>query len=122
MIEPAHLVGTGGAIGALCRYFVGQWLAHDRFPFATLTVNAVGSFALGLVTFGAIGSDVFLLIGVGACGSFTTYSSFSVETIRLWETGDRLRAGLYAGGTLCLCVTAAATAGMLVTLLGGQLR
>ena len=118
MIEPAHLVGTGGALGALCRYLVGRWLANDRFPFATLGVNVAGSFALGLLTFGSIGSDVFLLIGVGACGSFTTYSSFSVETVRFWETGDRLRAGLYAGGTLCLCLIAAVTAGVLITVLG----
>lgn len=119
MIEPAHLVGTGGAIGAVCRYAVGQWLAHDRFPFATLGVNVVGSFVLGLVMFAPVNTEVFLLIGVGACGSFTTYSSFSVQTVRLWETGDRLRASLYAGGTLCLCVAAAGTAGFLVTTLSG---
>ena len=119
MVEPAHLVGTGGAIGAICRYVVGQWLANDRFPFGTLAVNVGGSFALGLVTFASLGGEVILLVGTGACGSFTTYSSFSTETVRLWETGDRLRASLYAGGTLCLCVAAAGTAGVLITTLSG---
>lgn len=114
MVEPAHLLGTGGAIGAVCRYAVGQWLAHDRFPFATLAVNVVGSFVLGLVTFAGLSNEVVLFVGVGACGSFTTYSSFSFETVRLWEAGDRLRASIYALGTLGLCVVAAAVAAGIV--------
>jgi CrcB protein len=117
MIEPAHLVGTGGAIGAVLRDVVSQLVSHDRFPFATLTVNVLGSFLLGLVTFAGIGTDAMLLVGVGLCGSFTTYSSFSFETVRLWETGDRLRATLYAVGTLGLCLAAAGSAALLVTLL-----
>lgn len=89
-LEPAHLVGTGGAIGAVLRHFVGLWIRHDRFPFGTLSVNVGGSFVLGLVTFAGITNEVALLVGIGACGSFTTYSSFSFETVRLWETGDQL--------------------------------
>lgn len=106
-MEPAHLLGTGGAIGAILRYAVGLWLAHGRFPFGTLTVNVIGSFVLGLVTFAGSSSEVMLFIGLGACGSFTTYSSFSFQTIRIWETGDRLRAAIYAAGTLVLCLLSA---------------
>lgn len=109
-MEPAHLVGTGGAVGAVCRHYVGVWLQHDRFPFGTLGVNVGGSFILGLVTFLGLPTDAALLVGTGACGSFTTYSSFSFETVRLWETGDRFRAALYAGGTLGLCLSAVALA------------
>lgn len=105
-IEPAHVVGTGGAIGAVLRYLVGRSVPSDRFPFATLTVNVLGSFALGLLTFGGASNDLFLLLGLGVCGSFTTYSSFSVETVRLWETGSPLRAVIYAGGTLLACLVA----------------
>ncbi len=112
-MEPAHLVGTGGAIGAVLRYGVGQYVSNERFPFATLTVNVLGSFLLGLITFAGAGSDTLLLVGVGICGSFTTYSSFSVETVRLWETGSRLRASIYALGTLGSCLLAVA-AGWLV--------
>lgn len=116
-MQPAHLVGTGGAIGAVCRHYVGVWLQHDRFPFSTLSVNVVGSFVLGLVFFIGLPNDTALLVGTGACGSFTTYSSFSFETVRLWETGNRMRAIIYAGGTLALCLGAAALAagiGMIV--------
>lgn len=119
MVAPAHLLGTGGAIGAVCRYAVGQWLAHDRFPFATLAVNVTGSFLLGVVTFAGVSNDAVLFVGVGACGSFTTYSSFSFQTVRLWETGDRLRASIYALGTVALCLVAAGLAGLLVTVLNG---
>lgn len=86
-IDPAHLVGTGGALGALARYYVGQAVDREGFPVGTLTVNVVGSFVLGLVTFLAPGESVALLVGVGACGSFTTFSSFSFDTVRLWENG-----------------------------------
>lgn len=117
MIEPGHLVGTGGAIGAILRHYVGVWLGHERFPFGTFSVNVGGSFVLGLVTFAGLSTDVALLVGAGACGSFTTYSSFSFETIRLWETGDRLRAVIYAGGTFGVCVGAAVLGAGLVILL-----
>lgn len=50
-MEPAHLLGTGGALGAVLRYAIEQWLVYDWFPFATLLVNVVGSVALGLLTF-----------------------------------------------------------------------
>lgn len=116
-MEPAHLLGTGGAIGAVLRYAVGQWLAHERFPFATLVVNVVGSFVLGLVTFAGSSNEVMLFVGVGMCGSFTTYSSFSFETVRLWETGDRLRASIYAIGTFGLCLAAGALAASLIMIL-----
>lgn len=115
-MEPAHLLGTGGAIGAVLRYAVGQWLAHDRFPFATLTVNALGSFVLGLLVFAGVNSEVMLFLGVGACGSFTTYSSFSFQTVRLWETGDRLRATIYALGTLVVCLVGVGVAAGTVSL------
>lgn len=115
-MEPAHLLGAGGAIGAVLRYLVGQRLVHQRFPLATLVINVVGSFVLGLVTFAAASNEVVLFIGTGVCGSFTTYSSFSFETVRLWETGDRARALIYALGTFGLCAAAAVLAAALVTI------
>ncbi|WP_224447835.1 fluoride efflux transporter CrcB [Haloprofundus salilacus] len=91
-LEPAHLVGTGGAIGALLRYAVGQLVDDGSFPLSTLTVNVLGSFVLGVVTFAGVGDSALLLVGTGACGSFTTFSSFSFETVRLWEMDEKRRA------------------------------
>lgn len=106
-MEPAHLLGTCGAIGAVLRYTIGQLLTHDRFPFSILTVNIAGSFVLGLIVFAGLSSEIALFVGTGVCGSFTTYSSFSVQTVRMWETGERVRASIYALGTLGLCLAAA---------------
>jgi len=99
-LDPAHVVGTGGAVGALLRYYVSERVDVDAFPLGTLTVNVLGSFALGLVTFAGAGNDLALFLGTGACGSFTTFSSFSFETFRLWETGERARAAANALGNL----------------------
>lgn len=96
MIDPAYLVGIGGAIGAVCRYLVGEAVSSESFPFGTLTVNVLGSFVLGFVTFLGVGDDVLLLVGTGACGSFTTFSSFSFDTVRLWEEGTPDRSIAYA--------------------------
>ncbi len=77
------LVGVGGALGATARYTAGQTLRTDaRIPLTTLLVNIVGSFVFGLVAFGlGESNETFLLVGVGACGAFTTFSSFSYETV-----------------------------------------
>jgi CrcB protein len=105
-IEPAHLVGTGGAIGALCRHYLAGAVQRETFPLGTFTVNVVGSFVLGLLTFAGVAGNAALLVGVGACGSFTTFSSFSVGTVRLWEDGYVALAVLNAVGTL-VCALAA---------------
>ncbi|MDZ7701412.1 MAG: CrcB family protein [Halobacteriales archaeon] len=99
-LDPAQLVGLGGAAGAVLRYGVSRALAGRAFPVATLAVNAVGSFALALVTFANAGDAVLLAVGTGACGSFTTFSSFAFETVRLWEGGDRRLAAVNALGNL----------------------
>ena len=118
MIDPAHLLGTGGALGAVLRYGADRWIPHDRFPFSTALVNIVGSFVLALVVFADLHPPISLFVGSGACGAFTTYSSFSVQTVRLWETGDRLRAVIYAVGSLGTCMIAAGLAAMLVAFVG----
>ena len=113
--EPAHLVGTGGAIGAICRHLVYQRLTWETFPIATLTVNTVGSFVFALVAFGDTGASAFHLIGIGACGAFTTFSSFSVETVQLWERGQRRRAAFNAGINLASALAGIALAWLLIS-------
>lgn len=117
MILPAPLlVGLGGAVGATLRYAVGQALADDdtAVPAATLAVNTLGTFALGLLTFAGVGDGALLLFGTGTCGAFTTFSSFSVETVQAWEGGERGVAVGYALGTLVLAAVALGVAWLLV--------
>lgn len=93
-------IAAGGATGACLRYFVTSSvdsLFGKHMPFGTLTVNVVGSFALALL-YGFIerhdlsDSPYRALIGVGLLGAFTTFSTFSVETLTLLENGLWLKA------------------------------
>ncbi|MFW5896107.1 MAG: fluoride efflux transporter CrcB [archaeon] len=92
-MNPASLVGLGGALGAVARHAV--YLAVKRgadVPRGTLTVNVVGSFVLGWLTFSGIGGKAMTFLWTGACGAFTTFSSFSFETFQLLERGERSKA------------------------------
>jgi CrcB protein len=116
--DPAYLVGTGGAIGAVLRYLVATLVVRlegpTAFPTATLVVNVVGSFVLGVVVFGGTAEGAALLFGVGVCGAFTTYSSFSVQTVRLWEDGKLGYAVANAVGNIALSAAAVGLAWLLV--------
>jgi len=113
-VAPAHLVGVGGALGAVLRHAVSQRVDTGEFPAGTLVVNVVGSFVLGLVTVLGAEGGVVLFVGTGVCGSFTTFSSFSVETVRLWETGERRRAFVNAAANLAGAAAAVGLAWVLV--------
>ena len=101
-------VALGGAIGSLLRYQLGRgmtyWLgpqAVSAFPWATLTVNLIGSFAMGLLAgwlarHGEGGEQLRLLLGVGLLGGFTTFSAFSLELMVLAERGQAGQAFIYA--------------------------
>ena len=105
-------VAAGGAAGSWLRYLVGRaWTgaigpaAASAFPWATLTVNVVGSFAMGLLAgwlarFGGHGEGWRLLLGVGLLGGFTTFSSFSLEFGLLVERGSLGTAAIYVAGSL----------------------
>ncbi|EMA43649.1 fluoride efflux transporter FluC [Halococcus saccharolyticus] len=99
MVNPAYLVGAGATIGALLRYgtnqYVSGFIGSRTFPYGTFVVNVVGTFVLALITFLGASDAVLYAVGTGACGSYTTFSSFSVDTIRLWEDGNRFLSGWY---------------------------
>jgi CrcB protein len=117
-VDPAHVVGAGGTLGAVLRYLLTQRIDATGFPAGTFTVNVVGSFVLGFVTFLGMDSRLLLFVGTGACGSFTTFSSFSVETVRLWEADERVRAVGNALGNLLGAVLAIGAAWLLAGALG----
>lgn len=106
-------VGAGGFVGAIARYLVnaiGLRLLGPGFPFATLGVNVAGSFALGaLIGVGeihALTPAVRTGLGVGGLGAFTTFSTFSIETLTLIEEGFTAKALLNVAASVLACVLA----------------
>lgn len=116
MVSPAHLVAVGGIIGAILRHIVSEAVERESFPTGTLTVNVLGSFVLGLITFAGLGEDALLLIGTGICGSFTTFSSFSVNVVRLWDEDERTKAIGYALANILGAIGAIGVAQILASL------
>jgi CrcB protein len=107
-------IALGGALGALTRYGVGGWVqerAGFAFPMGTLTVNVLGSlligFSLRYLEAIRLAPEVRVLVAVGFLGAFTTFSTYSYETITLLEEGALGRAATYALGSLALGLGAA---------------
>jgi fluoride exporter len=104
------LIGIGGFAGANLRYLIQTWIAERwgaSFPYGTLFINVTGSFILGffimLVTDRVVASPNWrFLIAVGLLGGYTTFSSFTVETLNLAQAGRWLPAGLYLAGNVVL--------------------
>jgi CrcB protein len=103
-------VAVGSAIGGVSRYLLGgliqRWL-DTTFPAGTLLVNISGSFLLGAILRYAIETptlspEVRALLTIGFCGGYTTFSTFSYETVALLEDGEWTRAGLYVGASVLL--------------------
>ena len=94
-------IGLFGGLGCLARYFVSGWtyqLFGRGLPYGTLVVNVAGSFLLGLIMEGSLRSTLLspavrMGITVGFMGGFTTFSTFSYETLRLLEEGSFVQAG-----------------------------
>ena len=104
------LVAVGGAVGSLARYGVGVAAARLfglAFPWATLFVNILGGLAIGALTarIGPEQESLRLALGVGLLGGFTTFSTFSLETVRLMQHQPGL-ALLYIAASLVLSIGA----------------
>jgi len=100
------LVAVGGALGSVLRFTLSRVVqGQSTFPIGTFAVNVVGCLVVGLVAGlaferSSLGSRATLFLIFGVCGGFTTFSSFSYETLKLVESGELWRAGLNAGGQL----------------------
>ena len=107
-------IGIGSALGGMSRYLVGglvQRLTGAGFPTGTLLVNVTGSFLLGLfLRYGletpTLTPELRAFLTVGFCGGYTTFSTFSYETVALMEDGLWGRATLYVAASLALSVGA----------------
>jgi fluoride exporter len=109
-------VAVGSALGGMARHWFSGVAARvwgETFPWGTLLINVIGSFVIGF--FGALtGPDGRVFVGatarqfvmVGICGGYTTFSSFSLQTMNLVNDGEWLRAGGYVGGSVALCLIA----------------
>ena len=106
---PSLLVAIGGALGALGRYGIGQVVQAGNLPVATLVVNVTGSFLIGVLWATFDESQWFqdwgkYLVTVGMLGGFTTFSSFSLETLELIRVGELWTALGYVISTVIICV------------------
>lgn len=97
----------GGVVGTLARYGIGGWVntwTGVAFPFGTLAINVAGSFLLGLVMrvaeLSSLSPELRGMMTIGFCGAFTTFSTFSFETMLLLQQGAWVRALVYAFGSL----------------------
>lgn len=99
-------VGLGGALGSMMRYGITLISAAAGISGigATLAVNALGSFLIGLFSGLCTDSTALLLLTVGLCGGFTTYSTFALQNVKLFQEGKPLMAVLYVIGTVVSCV------------------
>lgn len=103
-----------GGLGAGMRFWLDDWTRRRQrgdFPTGTLLINVLGSLLLGVLTAAVLrkgwGDDWRLLAGTGFCGGFTTFSTTSVETVRLWQQRRIAAALVNTLGTAGACLVAA---------------
>jgi CrcB protein len=105
-------IAAGGAIGAVGRYAVMTAVSHllgAGYPYGTIMVNLIGSFVLGglvesLKYFSAISNEMHVFLIVGVLGSFTTFSTFSMDVVVLMQRNEMFAAGLYILGSIVVSI------------------
>ena len=107
-------IAIGGAVGSLCRHGMSNGiyiLLGKGFPYGTLAVNILGSIIMGsvyvlMVERAVISEELRAGITIGLLGAFTTFSTFSIETLNLIESGEIVKAGLNVFLSVVLCISA----------------
>ncbi|MEO7306423.1 MAG: fluoride efflux transporter CrcB [Ferruginibacter sp.] len=112
MIKNLLLVGLGGGLGSTLRYTTGLLINSKYFPYATLAINIIGSFIIGIVFAMSIKEEGLsnqwkLLLATGICGGFTTFSAFSLENMELLQSGKTGMAVIYIVLSIVLGILAA---------------
>lgn len=119
----------GGALGSVARYWVAVWAAplSQRLPWGTVGINVAGSFLIGFVGTFTLASGrhpapewLRLFVMVGICGGFTTFSSFSLQTLDLLRAGAWGRALANVALSVLLCLAAVAAGHGMAARLGGE--
>lgn len=119
------IIGIGGFIGAVLRYWISGWIQSGfiTFPVGTLGVNFIGSLLLALIMYaseykGLFGEEIRVFLTIGVLGSFTTMSTFSFESMKLLEQDQHLLFGANLVGTVTLCLLAVYFGKVLITITG----
>jgi CrcB protein len=107
MLKNILLVGIGGFVGSIGRYLLSQFVElriFTSFPLGTFAVNIIGCFIIGLLygltIRGAASPEIRFLLATGFCGGFTTFSTFSLESMTLLQDGQFWFVFLYMAGSL----------------------
>jgi fluoride exporter len=110
MIKNILIIGFGGFLGSVARFFVSRLNLYWNFlsiPFGTLMVNILGSFIIGFLTGvsekgNVLSTEMRMFLMVGICGGFTTFSSFANENLMLLHTGQLASILIYTGLSVVL--------------------
>ena len=114
MVKQLILVAFGGGIGSVFRYLISLWFVNrfpNTFPVGTFIVNITGCLAIGFlmglsIRPGILNNELRLLLIIGFCGGYTTFSTFSIENIKLFETGNYGILTLYIAGSILFGIIA----------------
>lgn len=122
MLKNIILVGLGGGIGAMLRYGITLLFSalHWSTNVGTFLTNILGSLAMGILTGCTRNEQLLLLLTVGVCGGFTTFSTFSTQSMGLLQSGRYLPAFAYIIGTVTVCILFAFIGYYIGTRLGGR--
>ena len=117
MLKMFLITGAGGFLGSGLRYLVQRLFAvllSVTFPFATLSINVLGSLLIGIIY--AVGDksnilspEIRMFLAVGVCGGFTTFSTFSLDTVNLMRDGEYLYVTIYILASVLLSILATLT-------------
>jgi len=125
------IIMAGGALGTLARYLISVLAApiSGNLPWGTIIINITGSFIIGL--FGTltlahgrfpVSENMRLFVMIGLCGGYTTFSSFSLQTLDLIRSGAMTRAGVNMAASVVLCVTAVSAGHLIASYFNGGER
>jgi len=114
-VKAVLLVFLGGGLGSVARYAIGKWVGtfySQLFPLGTLVANVLACLVLGFIigladTRQLLSPNAKILWTIGFCGGFSTFSTFSNETLTLFQGGYTLSGLIYIGLSLVLCISAA---------------
>ena len=119
-------VAAGGAAGSVARFLTVVWLARliPGFPAGVMVANVLGSFLIGVMAVVLTGPRIGLapLLVVGFLGGYTTFSTFSLDALRLWDAGHPVLAGWFVLGSVILSLMAVVGGVMLARGLGWGLE